>query len=170
MNVLSSCVKFPIQIMFIRIDSHDIKEENLGKRDSTTQTEIPQDVDVITCYQAKASKIGAFMKSKIQVEANLQIRAKMKSEIQEKVILQFHSYRCLSRSPILYLCLNVLSIKTQSQLHPSRYLFGCPVGTNMKSKIQVQTTLLFHHCRTLLGCPVGTTMESKFASKIQTIH
>ena len=43
--------------MFIRFGSHDIKEENLGKRDSTTQTELPQDVDVIICFQAKVSKM-----------------------------------------------------------------------------------------------------------------
>ena len=86
----------------------------------------------------------------------------MKSEIQDKAIFQLHSYSCLSRCPILHLCLNFLSmIESQSQLHPSRYFFDYLVKTNMKLKIQVQMTSLFHHFRTLLGYQVGTIMEPK---------
>ena len=70
-NALSSCVKLFVQIMFIQIDSHDTKEDNLSNRDFITQTGIPHDVDVIIFYQAKELQIGATIQLKIQVKANL---------------------------------------------------------------------------------------------------
>ena len=158
-NALLSYVTLPVQIMFIRFDSNDSKEENIGKWDSKTKTRLLQDIDVIICFQAQYHIGRATIQSKILVKVDLQVSAKLESEVQVKTISQFHSYSHLSGILILYLCLSFLGvIKEQSLFHPSRYFFGYLVQTNMKLKIQVKMTS---------PC---TTMESKFTSTIRTIH